>query len=86
LGLDLEPMVFEVKRQILDAHVVDAGRSLVAPDMGQRLPHIVALDNGFHRRSNGRQVFGDGGRRPGLRPSGRGAPGFTLSRRPQGQF
>ena len=27
LGLDLEPMVFEVKRQILDAHVVDAGRS-----------------------------------------------------------
>src|SRR5437667_2583650 len=27
LGLDLKPMVFEVKRQILDAHVVDAGRS-----------------------------------------------------------
>jgi hypothetical protein len=41
-------MVLEVKRQILDAHVVGTGRSLVAPDLCQRFPHIVALDNGFH--------------------------------------
>ena len=36
------------ERQGVDTHAVDPRRTLVAPDLRQRLPQIVAVDNRFH--------------------------------------
>ena len=79
LSPDLGPVVFQVGGQIVDSHAVDAGRALVAPDLGQRLLQIVAGDNPLHHRSNrDRWAFAGGCRRRNFGSSGRGTRGFTL--------
>ncbi len=70
-------MVFQKGREIIHGHPVDAGRTLVAPDLRQRLPQIVALDNPLHRRPLNRWAFNVGARRDGFGPSGSGGPAFT---------
>ena len=71
-------MVLQVGGQFVDGHAVDARRSLVAPDLFQRLPQIVTLDNRFHRRPTGRRAFEAGFRRADFGLFGGGASGFTL--------
>jgi hypothetical protein len=50
-------VLLQVGRQLADAHAVDARRALVAPDLLQRFPQIVTLDNSFHRRPTSRRAF-----------------------------
>ena len=78
-------MVLQVSRQIIDGHPVDARCSFVAPDLRQRLPQIVTLDNRFHRRPAGRQAFGGDARRTSFGPCRPRASGFTLRRGREGQ-
>ena len=79
-------MVLQVERQVIDRHPVYARRALVAPDLGQRLPQIVARDNRLHRRPHGRRAFGLGERRDGFDPFRSVASGFTCRRRSEGQL
>ena len=79
-------MLLQVARQTIDGHPVDACRALVAPDLRQRLPQIVTLDNRFHRRSRDRRAFETGCRRAGFGPFGGGASGFTRRPGPEGQL
>jgi hypothetical protein len=83
---DVGPVVLQVERQAVHGHPVDARRALVAPDLRQRLPQIVALDNRLHGRPRGRRAFGPEGRRAGFGPFGSRAPGFTLRPCPKGQL
>jgi hypothetical protein len=87
LGAKRRPVVLQMLRQGLNGHAVDSRRSLVAPDLRQRFPQIVAIDNRFHAQSgHGRRAFGVGARRTGFGPSPRALAGFTRSRRRKGQF
>ena len=71
-------MLFQVGRQIIDAHAVDAGRTLVALHSRQRLLQVLTLDDCFHRRSRDRRAFETGSRRVRFGLLGGGARGFTL--------
>jgi len=70
----------------LDGHPVHARRSLVALDLRQRLPQVVAFDNPLHRRPSSRRAFDIGCRRNGFGPFRLGGPGFTRSDRAEGQL
>ncbi|WP_164987234.1 MULTISPECIES: hypothetical protein [Mesorhizobium] len=62
-------------------------RSLVAPDLRQRLPQIVAIDNRFHARSgHRRRAFGSGVRRTGFGPCPKAVAGFTRADLRKGQL
>lgn len=76
-----------MQRQGIDTHAVDPRRSLVAPDLRQRLPQIVAIDNRFHARSGHcRRTFGGGVRRTGFGPCPKAIAGFTRSLHRKGQL
>jgi hypothetical protein len=77
LSPDRGPVLFQVRGQGIDTHIVDTGGSLVALHLRQRLPQIVSLDNHFHRRPMGRLAFDFDVRRPGFGPFHAGASGFT---------
>src|SRR4029077_7094707 len=71
------PVLLQVGHQCVDGHAVGARRSLVAPDLFQRSPHVVTLDNRFHRRPTGRRTFETGFRRSDFGLLGGVALGFT---------
>jgi hypothetical protein len=48
LGTYRRPVVLQVGRQRIDSHPVNARRALVTPDLCQRFPQIVSLDNPLH--------------------------------------
>jgi hypothetical protein len=77
LSPDRGPVLLQVGGQLVDAHAVNTRCSFVAPDLLQRLPQIVTLDNSFHRRPTSRQAFEAGFRRAGFDLLGSGASGFT---------
>ena len=80
-------MVFQMRGQRLDAHAVDARRALVAPNLRQRLPQIVPLDNRLHAQSGERRRALDCGvRRFGFGPSGADASGFARRPLAESQF
>ena len=77
LGADREPVLFQVGRQIIDSHPVDACRALVALHSHQRFLQVLTFDYCFHRRSRDRRAFETGCRRASFGLSGGSAWGFT---------
>jgi hypothetical protein len=83
LAPDRGPVVPQVVRQVVDGHPVDPRRALVAPDLRQRLPQIVAPDHRLHRRPH--RPSGDGrsdARRAGRQQTAEGPPGFRAEKSP----
>jgi hypothetical protein len=70
-------VLLQVRGQRVDGHALGSRRSLVAPDLLQRLPHVVTLDNRFHRRPSSRRAFEAGFRRSDFGLLGGGVSGFT---------
>src|SRR5665213_427145 len=83
---DRRPVLFQVVRQVIDTHAVDARRTFVAPYLRQRLLQVLTLENCFHRRPCDRRAFETGFRRARFGLSGGGASGFTLRPGAQVQF
>ncbi len=77
LSPDRGPVFPQVRGQCVNGHAVASWRSLVAPDLLQRSPHVVTLDNRFHRRPSSRRAFEAGFRRSDFGLLGGGASGFT---------
>src|SRR5262249_49317773 len=71
------PVLLQVGRQFIDAHAIDACRTLVALHLRQRLLEVLTLDNSFHRRSCDRRAFETGFRRTRFDRSGNDPRGFT---------
>jgi hypothetical protein len=72
------PVLFQIGRQVIDSHPVDAAGALVALHLRQRLLQVRTLDNCFHRRSQrDRQALDVGFRRARFGLSSGGACGFT---------
>src|ERR1700692_3276705 len=68
LSPDREPVLLQVSRQVVDAHTIDASRTLVALQPRQRFLQILTLDDCFHRRSRDRRAFATvSPRAPGVR-------------------
>jgi len=78
-------MRLQMARQVIDAHVVDTRRTLVALHLPQGLLEVLTLDYVFHRRPTDRRAFEVGFRRVRFGLSGGGAQGFTLRSGSQGQ-
>src|SRR4029077_16778200 len=71
------PVLLQVGHQCVDGHAVGARRSLVAPDLFPRSPHVDTLDNRFHPLPTGRRTFETGFRRSDFGLLGGVALGFT---------
>ncbi|MGF6433309.1 hypothetical protein ABIE91_008529 [Bradyrhizobium elkanii] len=78
LSSDREPVLFQVGRQFVDGHPIDACRALVALHLRQRFLQILTLDHCFHRQPCDRRAFKTGRRRACFGLSDGGALGFTL--------
>jgi hypothetical protein len=74
---DHGPVLFQIGRQVLKAHRIDASSALVGLYSCQCTSQVITLHNRFHGRPLGRPAFELGFRRAGFGLLGSGAQGFT---------
>jgi hypothetical protein len=75
-----------MSRQLLDGHAVDAGRSLIASHLPERLTQVLLFEHLLHGRSTDHRALVSRRRRAVFGPPLLGLSGFTRFTRGEGQL